>query len=152
ARLVPAVKRALLFGVERARVRNAERRIRDSEQRLRDIVGTVQDWIWELDANGRFVFSSESSRDILGLTVVEVLGSPYSTYVHEEDRKAFATALQELGAERRTAVGIVTRWRHADGSFRWLEGNLLVLTTPEGQVSGFRGTHRDATERKQQQA
>src|SRR6185312_7966608 len=149
-RLVPAVKRALLFGVERARVRNAERRIRDSEQRLRDIVDTVQDWIWELDASGRFVFSSESSRDILGLT--EVVGSPYSSHMHEEDRKAFARALQELSAERRTASGIVTRWRHADGTFRWLEGNLVVLTNPDGRVSGFRGTHRDATERKQQQA
>jgi len=151
-RLVPAIKRALIFGVERARVRNAERRIRHSEQRLRDIVDTVQDWIWELDARGRFLFSSESSRDILGLTVKEVIGSHYTSYVHEEDRSSFATALRELDAEQRTAVGIVTRWRHADGTFRWLEGNLVVLTTPEGQVSGFRGTHRDATERKQQQA
>lgn len=151
-RLVPAVKRALRDAIERVRMRNAERQIRDSEQRLRDIVDTVQDWIWELNADGRFVFSSESSREILGLTVREVLGSPYSSYIHEDDRAIWARTLEELTSERRTAVGIVTRWRHKDGKYRWLEGNLVVLTDPDGRVSGFRGTHRDATERKQQQA
>jgi hypothetical protein len=32
-----------------------------------------------------------------------------------------------------------------------LEGNLLALVGPDGRVSGYRGTHRDVTERKQQQ-
>lgn len=150
-RLVPAVKRALKDVVERVRMRNAERQVRDSEQRLRDIVDTVQDWIWELNADGRFVFSSESSRQILGLTVKEVLGSPCSSYLQEQDRAIWARTLAELTAERRTAVGIVTRWRHTDGTYRWLEGNLVVLTDPDGRVNGYRGTHRDATERKQQQ-
>src|SRR5690606_12931510 len=33
---------------------------------------------------------------------------------------------------------------------RWLEGNLLVLLDGDGRVSGFRGTHRDITDRKLQ--
>jgi PAS domain S-box-containing protein/diguanylate cyclase (GGDEF)-like protein len=150
-RLVPAVKRALREVAERVRMRTAERQIRDSEQRLRDIIDTVQDWIWELNAEGRFVFCSESSRQILGLTVQEVVGSHCSSYLHPEDLEVWARTLEQLGAQQRTAVGIVTRWRHADGTFRWLEGNLVALTAADGQVSGFRGTHRDVTERKQQQ-
>jgi len=137
--------------VERLHMRSVERQIRDSEQRLRDIVDTVQDWIWELSADGRFVFSSESVQAILGLSVKEVVGSACSSHVHESDREAFARTLAGLTAEQRTTVGIATRWRHADGTFRWLEGNLVVLTTPDGRVNGFRGTHRDVTERKQQQ-
>ena len=152
ARLVPAVKRALREVIERVRRRNAERRIRDSEQRLRDIVDTVQDWIWELNAEGRFVFSSEAITGILGFTSKELVGSSYQGYLHEEDRELFALTLGELTARQRTAAGIQTRWRHADGTYRWLEGNLVVLTAADGQVTGFRGTHRDATERRQQQA
>jgi PAS domain S-box-containing protein/diguanylate cyclase (GGDEF)-like protein len=151
ARLVPAVKRALREVIERVRRRNAERRIRDSEQRLRDIVDTVQDWIWELNGEGRFVFSSESISGILGYTLKELLGSSYQSYVHEEDRESFALTLAELTSQHRTAAGIQTRWRHADGTYRWLEGNLVVLTAADGEVTGFRGTHRDATERKEQQ-
>jgi diguanylate cyclase (GGDEF)-like protein/PAS domain S-box-containing protein len=151
ARLVPAVRRALREVSERARRRLAERQIRESEQRLRDIVDTSQDWIWELNSERRFVFSSESVRGILDTSVQEVMGSAFESFVHEADRETFAAALQGLSAEQRTASGIATRWRHASGEFRWLEGNLLALIGPDGQVSGYRGTHRDVTERKHQQ-
>jgi diguanylate cyclase (GGDEF)-like protein/PAS domain S-box-containing protein len=151
ARLVPAVRRALREVSERARRRSAERQIRDSEQRLRDIVDTAQDWIWELDSAGRYVFSSESVHGVLGLALKDVIGARLEGFLHDEDRAAFVDTLAQLGGDRRTATGVVARWRHADGEFRWLEGNLLALIAPDGRVSGFRGTHRDITERKQQQ-
>src|SRR4051812_10550958 len=145
ARLVPAVRRALREVSERARRRIAERQIRESEQRLRDIIDTSQDWIWELDSKRQFVFSSESVRGILGTTVAEVLGFQLENLLHDADRGAFAAALAGLDALNRTAAGIVTRWKHATGEFRWLEGNLLALIGPDGRVVGYRGTHRDVT-------
>ncbi|MDB6087677.1 MAG: hypothetical protein JWN85_461 [Gammaproteobacteria bacterium] len=151
ARLVPAVVRALRDVSERARRRTAERQIRASEQRLRDIVDTAQDWIWELDSTGHYLFSSASIRGILGLTVESVAGAHFRDFLHEEDRTAFVKALAALAGEQRTATGLVARWRHADGEFRWLEGSLRALTGADGLVSGYRGTHRDITERKQQQ-
>jgi diguanylate cyclase (GGDEF)-like protein/PAS domain S-box-containing protein len=151
ARLVPAVRRALREVSERARRQVAERQIRESEQRLRDIVDTSQDWIWELDAQRRFVFSSESVRGILGTSVQQVIGSGFECFVHEADHDAFAAALHGLTAGQRTVTGIVTRWKHPGDEFRWLEGNLLALIGQDGHVSGYRGTHRDVTERKHQQ-
>lgn len=151
ARLVPAVRRALREVSERARRRIAERQIRESEQRLRDIVDTSQDWIWELDAERCFAFSSESVRGILGASLEEVIGAPVDSLVYEADREAFTAALEGLIPDRRTATGVVTRWKHSSGDFRWLESNLLALIGPDGVVSGYRGTHRDVTERKQQQ-
>lgn len=152
ARLVPAVRRALREVSERARRRIAERQIRESEQRLRDIVDTSQDWIWELNADRRFVFSSESVRGILGIQVGEVMGSPVEALVDEADRESFTDALEGLTPNIRTAAGIVTRWKHSGGGdSRWLESNLLALIGQDGEVSGYRGTHRDITERKIQQ-
>jgi diguanylate cyclase (GGDEF)-like protein/PAS domain S-box-containing protein len=152
ARLVPAVRRALREVSERARRRIAERQIRESEQRLRDIVDTSQDWIWELDADRRFVFSSESVRGILGRPVGQVMGVPVDELVDHSDREKFIDALQSLTPQHRTATGIVSRWKHPGGEPRWLEGNLLGLLGPDGRVSGYRGTHRDVTDRKHQQA
>jgi diguanylate cyclase (GGDEF)-like protein/PAS domain S-box-containing protein len=151
ARLVPAVRRALREVSERSRRRIAERQIRENEQRLRDIVNTSQDWIWELDSQRRFVFSSESVQGILGRSVQEIIGAGFEPLVHEADRGSFSEALVELSAEHRTVTGIVTRWQHESGEFRWLEGNLLALIGPDGRPSGFRGTHRDVTERKHHQ-
>ncbi len=151
ARLAPAVRRALREVAERRRRRFAELRIRESEQRLRDIIDTAQDWIWELGAGGRYVFSSESVRGILGLAPDDLSGTHFSDYIHEEDCPGFSDTLARLDTHRRTATGVVARWRHKDGEFRWLEGNLLALIGRDGSVTGFRGTHRDITERKQQQ-
>ena len=149
-RLVPAVRRALREVSERARRRSVERQIRESEQRLRDIVDTSQDWIWELDSAGCCVFSNESVRAILAVSVTDVVGSRFERLTHEEDRASLLETLSRLGPERRTATAVLSRWLHADGGFRWLEGNFLALIGADGKVSGYRGAHRDITERKHQ--
>jgi len=150
-RLVPAVRRALKEVSERAGRRLAESRIRQSEQRLRDIVDTSQDWIWEMDAGGEFVFSSESVRGALGISVQDVLGARFERLIHEDDRAVFGGTLARLSAAQKIASGIVTRWRHASGQHRWLECNLTALIGESGQVCGYRGTQRDISERKHQQ-
>src|SRR5579859_5909586 len=151
ARLVPAVRRALREVSERARRRIAERQIRENEQRLRDIVHTSQDWIWELDLERRFIFCSDAVQGILGIPLSQVIGASYELLIHPDDRDGFAAVLEGLNAGHRTTTGAATRWKHASGDYRWLEGNLLALIGPDGRVSGYRGTHRDVTERKHQQ-
>jgi len=151
ARLGPSIRRALREVEERERRRLAELRIRENEQRLRDIIDTSQDWIWELDVNGRFMFSSESVRDVLGRSPEELGELQFQQLIHPDDRTAFAGALATLDVERHTAIGVTARWMHSDQSPRWLEGNLLALFSAEGRVTGFRGTSRNITERRQQQ-
>ena len=97
------------------------------------------------------MFSSESVPRHARLSPDDLNGTHFSDYIHEEDAPAFSDTLARLDTHRRTATGIVARWRHADGEYRWLEGNLLALIGRDGTVTGFRGTHRDVTERKQQQ-
>ncbi|HLA73507.1 MAG TPA: diguanylate cyclase, partial [Steroidobacteraceae bacterium] len=144
ARLVPAVRRALNdASIRRARVA--------LEQQLRDIVVTSQDWIWEHDRDGKFTFCSDSVRSILGYGPDEVLGTNASQYVHPEDLAALDFAMHTLGANQRTASNLQARWRHRNGSYRWLERNMLALLGENGQVTGFRGSERDFTERRRQE-
>jgi diguanylate cyclase (GGDEF)-like protein/PAS domain S-box-containing protein len=144
ARLVPAVRRALNdASIRRARVA--------LEQQLRDIVVTSQDWIWEHDRDGKFTFCSDSVRSILGFAPEEVLGTHASQFVHPEDLAALDFAMHTLGPNQRTATNLQARWRHRNGSYRWLERNMLVLLGDGGQVTGFRGSERDFTERRRQE-
>jgi diguanylate cyclase (GGDEF)-like protein/PAS domain S-box-containing protein len=148
ARLMPAIYRALRDVAARRTRRLAEQRIRESEQRLRDIIDTAQDWIWELDPGGRFVFSSESVRHILGCGAQELLGGDFRELVHPEDLGRFEQTLADLGPQNRTATGVLTRWRSRGNGDRWLEANVLALTLSTGEVAGYRGTLRDVTERR----
>ena len=127
ARLAPAVRRALNeAAAQRARV--------SLEQQLRDIVVTSQDWIWEHDRDGKFTFCSDSVRAILGYAPEDMLGSNASQYVHPEDLAALDFAMHTLGPTQRTATNLQARWRHRNGSYRWLERNMLVLLGEDGQV------------------
>jgi diguanylate cyclase (GGDEF)-like protein/PAS domain S-box-containing protein len=144
ARLVPAVRRALSdASIRRARI--------SLEQQLRDIVATSQDWIWEHDRDGKFTFCSESVRSTLGYSPEEILGTHASQHIHPEDLAALDFAMHTLGPNQRTASNLQARWRHRNGSYRWLERNMLVLLGEGGQVTGFRGTERDFSERRRQE-
>jgi diguanylate cyclase (GGDEF)-like protein/PAS domain S-box-containing protein len=143
ARLVPAVRRAL----NDAAIRRTQRAL---EQQLRDIVATSQDWIWEHDRDGKFTFCSDSVRSILGYAPEEMLATNASQYVHSEDLAALDFAMHTLGPNQRTASNLQARWRHRNGSYRWLERNMLVLLS-DGKVVGYRGSERDFTERRRQE-
>ena len=144
ARLAPAVRRAL----NEAGIRRARHAL---EQQLRDIVVTSQDWIWEHDRDGKFTFCSDSARAILGYAPEDIVGTNAAQYVHPEDLAALDFAMHTLGPGQRTASNLQARWRHRNGSYRWLERNMLVLLDERGQVAGFRGSERDFTERRRQE-
>jgi PAS domain S-box-containing protein/diguanylate cyclase (GGDEF)-like protein len=142
-RLVPAVNRAINEAAARR-----ERRV--IEQRLHDIVATAQDWIWELDAERRFVFSSESVAAILGHSPQQILGTQLLDHLHEEDRAAAELSVGGLSPSQRYASRAAYRWRHRDGHYRWLEHNVLALFE-DGRLTGFRGAERDVTQRREQE-
>src|SRR5215831_8040863 len=144
ARLAPAVRRAL----NEATARRSRLAL---EQQLRDIVLTSQDWIWEHDREGKFTFSSDSVRNILGYAPEEIVGKNASQFVHPEDLAALDFAMHTLGPKQRTATNLQARWRHRNGSYRWLERNMLALLGDSAQVIGYRGSERDFTERRRQE-
>ena len=80
-----------------------------------------------------------------------MLGTNASQYVHPEDLAALDFAMHTLGSTQRTASNLQARWRHRNGSYRWLERNMLVLLGEDGRVTGFRGSERDFTERRRQE-
>ncbi len=144
-RLAPAVRRALSDAAQRAAQRVAE-------DRLRDVIETAQDWIWELDRDGCFTFSSDSVRTLLGFEPSEIVGRHYSDFLDETDRSRIADAMGALRREARTLPPLTAKWRHCNGELRWFERHALALLNPVGEVTGFRGADRDVTERERQQA
>src|SRR6478736_740334 len=131
ARLAPAVRRAL----NEAAIRRARLTL---EQQLRDIVLTSQDWIWEHDRDGKFTFCSDSVSTILGYAPEEIVGTNAAQYVHPEDLAALDFAMHTLGANQRTASNLAARWRHRNGTYRWLERNMLALLGEGGRPVGYR--------------
>ena len=150
AEMGPEGKATRLFGslqdiTERKR---AEEALRVSEEKYRSIVETTAEWIWEIDLTGRHTFSNPGVTAILGYRLEEFIGQGASSLLHAEDRTEVETTLPRLIAEKRGWRGWVLRWRHKDGSYRYLESNASPIINAAGELVGYLGADRDITERK----
>jgi PAS domain S-box-containing protein/diguanylate cyclase (GGDEF)-like protein len=151
-RLPSAMDRAIRAANERAeRVRMA-RALQDSEERFRSIVESSLDWIWEVDANGRIVYSNEAVRDILGLEARDITGTSMFDLLCEDSRKTVEALIPHDQAGSNHWQRRVLHFHHKDGSVRVLISNARSIHDGAGNVTGFRGAHHDDTERIAQEA
>ena len=70
------------------------------------------DWIWEIDLQGRHLYSNPAVREILGYTPEEISGQSAFDLVHEADRDWIQ---KELPCHLRQKTGWrnwVLRWKH----------------------------------------
>lgn len=81
---------------------------------------------------------------ILGYTEEELLGRPYMDFVHPDDRNATGVQAKTL-SDGREVIMFENRYRHKDGTIRWLLWTSAPL--PDKQI--IYGAARDITERKE---
>ena len=126
----------------------AEEELRQSEERFRSLVRYASDIVTVLRPDGTVRYESSSIKRILGYEPEELVGEDAFGYVHPEDaervRSVFAEALEDQGVSSLVEF----RFRHADGSWRYLEAVGSNLLADPG-VRGLVVNSRDITERKQ---
>ncbi len=130
--------------------KDAEEALRRSEKRFRELIENSSDAISLIDPHGRVLFSSHSISPILGYDVKERLGKDVFELMHPDDMAPTKAAFQRLLDEPDEIVTIQVRYRHKDGTWRWLEAlgkNLLR----EPSVRALVVNYRDITERKRLQ-
>lgn len=126
----------------------AEEALRESEEKYRVLVETTNEWIWASDVHGRITYSNPATEFTVGYSPAEITGRDGLELLHDADRPLVEKQLARFAAEKRGWTSLVTRWRHKDGTFRYLESSGVPIVDPAGQVLGFRGSARDITERK----
>ncbi len=120
--------------------------VQEREDRFRALVQNSFDIITIHDVTGATVYESAAASRVLGYPPGALIGkSPFSS-VHPRDDERAREAFANLTSGG-SPVPIELRYRHADGSWIWLEvlGNNL-LNHPG--VAGIVLTSRDITERK----
>jgi PAS domain S-box-containing protein len=128
------------------RQRQAEQALRQSEENYRRIVETSQEGIWSVDREFVTTFVNPRMADMLGYRVVEMLGRRSTEFMHEEEREPH---LQRIEARRRgVSETYERRYRHRDGSVRWLLTAATPLMDPDGAFAGSFAMLADITERR----
>jgi PAS domain S-box-containing protein len=124
------------------------------EQRLHDVKAAREeldrffslslDLLCIADQTGRFVRVNPAWQQVLGWTPEELTAVPYAEFVHPEDRRATAAEKKQL-SEGGSTFNFENRYRHKDGSYRWLSWK----ATSHPEVGLVYATARDVTEQKQ---
>ncbi|MHC4695820.1 MAG: PAS domain S-box protein [Planctomycetota bacterium] len=127
----------------------AEEALREREEMIRALVETSQDWIWSIDLQGLHTYSNPAIEAILGYRPDELIGRWSLGLIHEDDRKLIEARLPDWIAAKCGWNNLEIRWRHKNGSCRFLESNAVPILSAQGELRGFRGVDRDITERKQ---
>jgi PAS domain S-box-containing protein len=120
-----------------------------SEARLRALVETVNDWVWEMNAEGVYTYASPRVRDLLGYEPEEVVGRTPFDLMPQEEAKRLASVCEELIAAKKPMLSIENTCAHKDGHLVVLETSGMPFFAPDGSLTGYRGVDRDITERKQ---
>jgi PAS domain S-box-containing protein len=122
-----------------------------AEERLHHVLAQSPGVIYSLKPEGeRFVLSwiSENLVQLLGFTPSEACQPAWGrTNLHPDDRPRLKAARAQLFREHRAEMEL--RFRHKDGTYRWLRDEQRLILGPDGQPAEIVGTSMDITERKQ---
>jgi len=128
--------------------RKVEEELRQSEKRFHDVAANTGEWIWEVDTEGRYTYSSPMVERVLGYTTEEILGKRFYDFFHSDEREQLKSAAFEVFKRKEPFVNFVNRNIHKDGHIVVLETSGVPIIGPDGQLLGYRGADRDVTERK----
>ncbi len=122
--------------------------LRKSEERYRSLIETTNDWIWEIDDNFRFTYSSLKVQTILGYERTNVIGQSIFDLIAANKRKAVQDEFSELALHQEAFVGKEFSFENADGDITIFETSGIPLFDNSGIFLGYRGIAKDITERK----
>ncbi|MFC3560149.1 PAS domain S-box protein [Pedobacter jamesrossensis] len=123
----------------------AQEKLMMSEQRFKALVQDGSDLIAILDVNGDYMYVSPTSQSVLETPPDEYIGKNAFEFIHPEDRDATMAGFHRLGTDRKIALPPF-RFRHHDGSWRWME-TVITNLIDEPAVKGVVANSRDITDR-----
>ncbi|MGA2664871.1 MAG: PAS domain S-box protein [Nitrososphaerales archaeon] len=118
--------------------------LRDEEERFQDVAQSTGDWVWEVDTEGKYVYSNPVVQKLLGYTVPEIIGKGFSDLLPPEDKDKVGDLFDSFAGNgpQRTK-----RCLHKDGSVSVMETRGVPVYGAGGRLMGYRGVDRDVTEK-----
>jgi len=147
-RLPFAVKRALEEAGEKNKLKIAEKALRESEERLRDIIFSTADWVWEVDENFIYTYSSQRGIELFNASNEEIIGKTPFDFMPQEEILKLSPILNEL-VKTKAPIKDLENWNFGRyGQLICLLTNGVPILNEKGELKGYRGVDKDITERK----
>ena len=130
--------------------KKAEDALKRSEERFKQVTENAGEWIWEVDAEGVYRYSSSAGERILGYAAEELIGQKhfYDLFAPEV-REDLKTVALEAFKQKKPFLNFVNTNMHKNGRIVILETSGTPMLDEKGNLIGYRGADTDITLRKQ---
>ena len=123
--------------------------LRESELRFKQVSENAREWIWEVDKNGLYTYTSPVIKEILGYNPEEIVGKKhFYDLVDEYEKENFKQSVLGVFAQKINFKDLVNINRHKDGREIILSTSGVPILDDKGDLVGYRGVDVDITERK----
>lgn len=126
----------------------AEDALRKSEERLRDILFSTADWVWEINENGLYTYSSIKGNELFEAQQEDIIGKTPFHFMPPEEAARVGKIFSEL-VDKRVPIRNLENWNIAKNGKRiCLLTNGMPIFDKKGNFKGYRGVDINITERK----
>ncbi len=131
--------------------KQAENALRANEERFRLIARAANDVLWDWDLVANRIWWSDGFQETFGydLLALEQGIESWTTRVHPDDYPGVQAAVQRVLDGGGHDWSSEYRFRHADGTYRYVFDRAYVIRNKEGQTVRMVGAMLDLTVRKQ---
>ena len=112
------------------------------------VLDSLNEIVFQTDPVGNWSYLNRAWTDVLGYPIAETLGTNFLDYVHPDERTGTLAMFAAVVSGGRDRCHHVTRYRRADGGYRWMELRARVMYGDDRQIVGNTGTLIDITERR----
>jgi len=126
-----------------------ERALRERERRFSDIAESALEWIWEVDIDGKYTYSSPVVEKILGYKPEEILKKHFYDLLPPEGGEELKKVAFEAFAQKQPFRGFINPNVNKNGDIVFLSTSGTPIIDEAGNLLGYRGADTDITERKQ---
>jgi len=123
--------------------------LRESEERFKQVAENALEWIWDVDTNGTYTYTSPVVEKILGYTPEEIIGKKsFYDLFHPKDREELKKVAFATFSKKQPFREFINRNVHKNGNTVWLSTSAVPILDEEGNLLGYRGTDTDITKHK----
>jgi PAS domain S-box-containing protein len=150
SRLAPAVERELKDAEARRQHKRSEEKLHESEERFSRVVEIAGEMIWEVNAELRFLYVNPVAENVTGFKPEEMIGimnlfDISVTEIREEYKAAVLSTYTNKENLKAYPCSCITK----DGRVVILEMSATPMLDLNGVLTGYRGTFKDITDRRQ---
>ncbi len=126
----------------------SEAALKKSEERFRNLVETTSDWIWEIDTQGKYTYTSPRVMNLLGFSPQELIGKTCFSLMPPKEAASMETFFANIIEQGAPIHSLVNINQHKDGRIVVLETSGVPFYDKEWNIQGYRGIGRDITRRR----